>query len=151
MVRQWDRIWIRSYTHKRGPIPIMGCLLWGFCNIGTHIHTYFDVKSVRPGGCFKNLYELINLRALKFSVLNKNRIFVNVRILIEISLNFVPKGTINNIPALVQIRAWRRPGAKPLSEPMMVCLPTHICVTRPQGVKCRGKIFCVEFHSFPFK
>ena len=28
--------------------------------------------------------------------------------------------------------AWRRPGDKPLSEPMMVRLPTHICVTRPQ-------------------
>ena len=63
-------------------------------------------------------------------------IFVNgnVRILIEISLKFVPKGPINNIPALVQIMAWRRPGDKPLSEPMMVCLPTHICVTRPQWV-----------------
>ena len=66
------------------------------------------------------------------------RIFVNenVGVLIEISLKFVPKGPINNIPALVQIMAWRRPGDKPLSEPMMVCLPTHICVTRPQWVKC---------------
>ena len=41
---------------------------------------------------------------------------------------------INNIPALVQIMAWRRPGDKPLSEPMMVSLLTHICVTRPQWV-----------------
>ena len=31
--------------------------------------------------------------------------------------------------------AWRRPGDKPLSEPMMVRLLTHICVTRPQCVK----------------
>ena len=45
------------------------------------------------------------------------------------------KGPINNIPALVQIMAWRRPGDKPLSEPMMVRLPTHICDTRPQWVK----------------
>ena len=30
--------------------------------------------------------------------------------------------------------AWRRPGDKPLPEQMMVCLPTHICVTRPQWV-----------------
>ena len=37
-------------------------------------------------------------------------------------------------PALVQIMAWRRPGDKPLSGPMMVRLPTHICVTRPQWV-----------------
>ena len=64
------------------------------------------------------------------------RIFVNenVWISIEISLKFVPKGPINNIPALVQIMAWRRSGDKPLSEPMMVSFPTHICVTRPQWV-----------------
>ena len=31
--------------------------------------------------------------------------------------------------------AWRRPGDKPLSEPVMVSLLTHICVTRPQWVK----------------
>ena len=36
---------------------------------------------------------------------------------------------------LVPIMAWRRPGDKPLSEPMMVSSPTHICVTRPQWVK----------------
>ena len=58
----------------------------------------------------------------------------NVWIQIKISMKFVPKGPINNIPALVQIMAWRRPGDKPLSEPMMVSLTTHICVTRPQWV-----------------
>ena len=58
----------------------------------------------------------------------------NVGISINISLKFVPKGLINNIPALVQIMAWHRPGDKPLSEPMVVRLPTHICVTRPQWV-----------------
>ena len=65
------------------------------------------------------------------------RIFFNenVWISIKISLKFVPKGPINNIPALVQIMAWRRPGDKPLSEPMIVSLSTHICVTRPQWVK----------------
>ena len=52
----------------------------------------------------------------------------------RISLKFVPKVRINNIPALVQIMAWRRPGDKPLSEPIMVSLLTHICVTRPQWV-----------------
>ena len=51
---------------------------------------------------------------------------------IKISLMFVPK--VNNIPALVQIMAWRRPGDKPLSESIMVSLLTHICVTRPQWV-----------------
>ena len=54
---------------------------------------------------------------------------------IKISLKCVPKGPINNIPALVQMMAWRRPGDKPLSEPMMFFLLTHIGVTRPQWVK----------------
>ena len=59
----------------------------------------------------------------------------NVWIPIKIAMKFVPRGPINNIPALVQIIAWRRPGDKPLSEPKMVSLTRHICVTRPQWVK----------------
>ena len=59
----------------------------------------------------------------------------NVPISITVSPKFVPKGLINNIPALVQIMAWRRPGDKPLSEPLMVSLLTHMCFTRPQWVK----------------
>ena len=64
------------------------------------------------------------------------RIFLNenVGISMKIWLKFVHKGPINNIPALAQIMAWRRPGDKPLSEPMVVRLPTNICVTRPQWV-----------------
>ena len=62
------------------------------------------------------------------------RIFLNqnVRNSIKISPKFVPKGRIHNIPSLVQIMAWCRLGDKPLSEPMALCLLTHICVTRPQ-------------------
>ena len=54
---------------------------------------------------------------------------------IEVSLKFVPEGSINNISALVQIMAWRRPDDKPLCEPMMNTLLTHTCGTRPQWVK----------------
>ena len=59
----------------------------------------------------------------------------NVSISIKISLKFDPNGPNNNIRALVHIMAWRRPGDKPLSEPMTVSFPTHICVTRHQWVK----------------
>ena len=55
-------------------------------------------------------------------------IFMNehVRISIEISLKFAPKGSISKIPAQVSIMVCRRPGDKPLSEPMMVRLSlTH--------------------------
>ena len=62
----------------------------------------------------------------------------NVRISIKISLKFVPNGPINNIPALVQMMAWRRLGDRPLSESMMVRLPTHIYVIRPQWINIDG-------------
>ena len=92
-------------------------------------------------------------------------IFVNENgwILLKISLKFVPKGPINNIPSLVQVMAWRRPGDKPLSEPMMMSLMTHISATRPQWVNwrtdtchtiiwptfvwCLNKIYLVSFLS----
>ena len=79
------------------------------------------------------------------------RIFLNENVWIpnRISLKLVPSGQTNNIPALVQTMAWRRPGDKPLSGPMMVILLTHICVTRPQRVN-KGmlvKCHCCEAHS----
>ena len=71
----------------------------------------------------------------------------NIWIPIKISLKFVPKGPINNIPALAQILAWRRSGDKPLSEPMMVSLLTHICVTRPQWVNHHSEISLDELKT----
>ena len=41
----------------------------------------------------------------------------------------------SDISALVQIMAWRWPGNKRLSKPMMVSLLMHICHLRPQWVK----------------
>ena len=69
-------------------------------------------------------------------------IFLNENIWfpINISLKFVPRDRIGNIPASVQIMAWHRPGDKPLSEPMMVRLLTHICVARPQWVNKNNAI-----------
>ena len=61
----------------------------------------------------------------------------NVSISIKILLEFILKCPINNIPALVQILAWRRLGDKPLSEPIMIILLTHIYVTGPQWVKVK--------------
>ena len=88
--------------------------------------------------CFESFFNTLRPRQngrqftdgiFKYIFLNEN-----VWIPIKISLKFVPKGPINNIPSLVQIMVWRRPGAKPFSEPMMVSLLTHICVSRPQWV-----------------
>ena len=94
-----------------------------------------------------------------------NCIFLNgnLWISLKISLNFVPEVRFNNLPALIQIMAWRRSGDKPLSGTMMVNLLTHICVTRPQWVKdaawpeSRAVCLCEEhihiktyiIHKFP--
>ena len=52
------------------------------------------------------------------------RIFLteNVWISLNISLEFLAKVRMNNIPALVHIMAWRRPGHKWLSEPVWLVL-----------------------------
>ena len=114
-------IWLFKWSYS---LP-MQCLLISKpftapCNIST-IH----VNTLRPRQYVRHFADDI----FKCIFLNEN-----VRIPIKISMKFVPKGQINNIPALVQIMAWCRPGNKPLSEPMVVSLMTHICVTRPQWV-----------------
>ena len=93
------------------------------------------LEAVRRGYLFNTLR--LRQNGHRFADDTFKLIFLNeyVRILIKISLKFVPKGRINNNPSLDQIIAWRRSGDKPLSEPMMVSLLTHICVTRPQWVK----------------
>ena len=99
-------------------LTAMAVLSWSF--VGKHFNTLRPRQNGRhfPDDIFKCIF------------LNGN-----VLSLIMISLKFVPKGPINNIPALVQIMAWRRLGDKPLSEPMLVSLLTHICVHRLQWVK----------------
>ena len=65
-------------------------------------------------------------------------IFVNEKfcMLIKISLKFVPKGPIDNKPALVLIMAWRRTGNKPLSESMLTRFTdAYICSTRGRWVE----------------
>ena len=121
---------------------------WSSWSCGTPIIIWFQLKSTFwSDSCWlgRNLWNCIisTLRPrqnghhfpgiFKCIFLNEN-----VWIVIKISLNFVPKGPINNISVLVQIMAWRRPGDKPLSEPMMVSLLMHICVTQPQWVNCEA-------------
>ena len=112
---------------------------WVYICVSTVWHHYYNVMPLIQ--CWLVIWALNTLRPRqyghRFADDTFMRIFLNenVRISIKVSLKFVPKGPINNIPALVQIMAWRRSGDKPLSEPMMVSLLTHICVTRPQWVK----------------
>ena len=64
----------------------------------------------------------------------------NVWLSIKISLKFVPHDPINNIPALVQIISWCQLGNKPLSESVMVRLPTHASLDLNELINC-------EIHS----
>ena len=84
--------------------------------------------------CFNTLRPRQNGRHYPDNIFKYIFLNENASISKNVSLKFVPMGPINNIPALVQIMAWRHSGAKPLSEPMKVSLLTHICVTRPQWV-----------------
>ena len=70
-------------------------------------------------GIINSLKPRQNNRHFADDVFKYNFMNDSVWIPIKISLKFVPKGPINNIPALVQIMAWRWTGNKPLSEPMM--------------------------------
>ena len=89
---------------------------------GSHFNTFNTLRPRQNGQHFPNYI-------FKCIFFNEN-----IWISIEISLKFVPQGPISNILALVQIMALRQLGDKPLSEPMMVGLLTHICVSRPQWV-----------------
>ena len=79
----------------------------------------------------------------------------NWYIIIQISFRFVSKCPIFNIPALVQIMAWRRPGDKPSSESMMVIVYASLGLIELKDIM-HMVIFCfvflvdLSFSSHPF-
>ena len=96
-------------------------VLWQLAPVGKCCHDIINTLRPRQNG--RHFADDI----FKFIFLNENAWGS-----FNISLKFVPKVRIKNIPILIHKTAWHRTGAKPLSEPMMVSLLTHICVTRPQ-------------------
>ena len=123
------------WVDTRYQCPV-ACSLWRWLKKVSQVDVTDPLNSLRPRQNRRRFAD----ETFKRSFLNEN-----VRIAIKISLKFVPKGPINNNPALVQIMAWRRPGDKPLSEPMMVSLLTHICVNRPQWVNfCAKKLLACD-------
>ena len=103
-------------------------------SMGPFLQTWFNLIPAWMKNYINTLWPRQNGRHIADDTFKRIFMNENVIISINISLKFVPKGLINNITALVQIMAWRRPGDKPLSDPVMVSLLTHICVTRPQWV-----------------
>ena len=102
---------------------------------GIVLHTQFNTLRPRQNGQY--LAEDI-FKSIFFNE--------NVWISIEISLKFLPKRPINNIPALVQIMACCLDGAKPLWCLMILNLPMHICITWPQWIN----ICSLRYHNEPF-
>ena len=122
-------------------------LEWNWTCIG---HIFFPSRkwlsvACHNGQCMATLRPRQNGRHFADDIYKCISLNENVWIQNNISLKFVRKGPINNIPALVQVMAWRRPGDKPLSEPMMVSLTTHICVTRPQWVNTS---LCLDINKY---
>ena len=73
-----------------------------------------------PGKGFNTLRPKQNGRHFADDVFKDISMNENFWILTTISLKYVPWGLVDNMTALVQIMAWRRPGVKPLFEPMML-------------------------------
>ena len=128
-----DNIWRNSKNHWNCNCKyILHYLTLGFFVLDHILFVlYLDITSCL---IFNTLRLRQNGRNFPDNIFKCISLNENVWILIKIVLKFVPKVWINNIPALVQIMAWHCPGNKPLSEPMIVSLPMHICVTRPQWV-----------------
>ena len=176
MHQQWSYVFLALLTHQymtsfgpislellpfinhRSAIIISGDGVTAWQNFGIFVLKSFKTMS-RTSNIFRVLHVLNTLRPRQNGRHFADDIFKciflneNVWIPFKISLKFVPKGAINNIPALVQIMAWRRSGDKPLSEPMMVGLPTHICVTRPHSISQPPVHLCfaqvIELNAHP--
>ena len=118
-----------------GMVKIVNAILLHYVELGFQSCVWWTmINSVRPGiavnlviiGSVNTLRPRQNGRHFPDDIFKCIFLNENVWISIKIPLKFVPKVPINNIPALFQIMAWRRPGDKPLSETMMVTILMHI-------------------------
>ena len=121
--------WTSLFTFRERPLNLIthfsGSLFWHWVNL-------MDILCAIPCVLVLNTWRpRQNGRHFPDDIFKWIFFNENVWISINISLKFVPRGPINNIPTLVPVMAWRQPGNKPLSEPMIVSLPTHICVAQP--------------------
>ena len=102
--------WQVSRVLCRDPTPTGALSMWG-----NQCHSLIGDK-----------YILTHLPLDKMAAILADDIFnciflnENDKILIKISLKYVPRSPIDNKPALVQVMAWRQIGDKPLSEPWCI-------------------------------
>ena len=109
-------VWL-SYRYNGNHYTCRGCL---HIETGPWCHGYM-VRTLRPKQNWRHFADEI----FKCIFLNEN-----VLVSLKISLKFVPKVPLNNIPGLVRIMAWHRQAIIWTNDGYR--LLTHICVTRPQ-------------------
>ena len=108
---------------------------------------HFQQQESKGHGILKSYGELNTLRPRQYGGHipddSYRYIFLHENVLnaLRIPVKFVSRVQINNMPASLQIIAWRWPGNKPLSEQMMVNL--HLCIIKSQWVK--------SYYLFPFR
>ena len=132
-----------SYLYRHCGLTV-SLVIWNTCNPFL-FSLVLNVLFIAGNVCFNTLkprqngrhfpYDIFEMNFLEWKCINFDRCFTKV----------CSQGS--NIPALVKIMAWRRPGDKPLSEPMMVNLLTRICVTRPQSVNVQHAVDYIDAPS----
>ena len=127
----WTNCWISD-------LPRIWDTMWCHCN------GWSKTVGMNSQGLVNTLRPRQNGRHFPDDIVKRIFLNENIRISIKIWLKFALKGPINNIPSLVQLMAWHRPGNKTLFEPTMVRLLTYICVTQPQWVQC-DQVKCYSY------
>ena len=122
-VREVSPDWWRAGVPPSNELVTRGVMI--NVSIGDDIRTFLSKL------CSFHIFEE---ELIKFYMILFDKIWTSQTLTIKISVKFVPKGPINNNPALFQVMSWCWPGDRPLSEPMMVSLVMHICVTWPEWV-----------------
>ena len=90
------------------------------CLIAITWDTYIEAEAK-----WRPLTRHFQLHFLEWKCMNFDQVFTEV----------CSTGPINDIPILVQVMAWRRYGGKPLSEPMIANLLTHIWVNQVSSIR----------------
>ena len=149
----------QSSDESPGLNELKSCLLplWPAKRSPDVFSNYYNAGNWWPGAAVNTLRPRQNGCHFQDDILKWIFLNENAWITIKISLTLVLRGLINNIPALVQMMAWHRPGDKPLSEPMMVVywrkyaflglnelrvLPFHVLQAvcgREEGTLCIGE------------
>ena len=120
-IEHFNEIWINPHFFPRNALENAICKMsvsfWGLdawinC-LPQQMRQYMTLTHLPPGQNGHHFADDI----FKYIFWNEKEV-----VLIKISKKFIPNGPISNIPGLAQIMAWRRPGGKPLLEPMLIQL-----------------------------